>query len=296
MLLYAGTAWLTTWLLIFSYSNLKQNNSVKKLKWTSQSAGNILQYRSSETSGNGIVENIKLISKHIKRHLKPISDEQFGHYLAGLIDGDGHFSSAKQLVIAFSEPDAFLAFFLKQKIGYGNVKKIKNKNAFLFIISNKKGILKVLNLINNKLRTESKFNQVIDRIFNSDLYCEEKKTINFNMNLSKDLNNYWLAGFSDADASFQVKIIRHENRVEIRLNFQVDQKKKELLILIKEFIGGNINYIKSQDTYYYGSTSFGSAKNVINYFDKFNLQSKKYISYLRWRKVYILIQNKQHVI
>jgi hypothetical protein len=32
---------------------------------------------------------------------------------------------------------------------------------------------------------------------------------------------------------------------------------------IKNYLGGNIGYRKSQDTYYYGSTSFGSAKNVI---------------------------------
>jgi hypothetical protein len=92
-----------------------------------------------------------------------------------------------------------------------------------------------------------------------------------------------LAGFSDADASFQIKIINRTNRnnAEIRLNYQIDQKKNDILILIKNYIGGNIGYRKSQDTYYYESTSFGSAKNVINYFDKFNLQSRKHISYLR---------------
>jgi hypothetical protein len=68
---------------------------------------------------------------------------------------------------------------------------------------------------------------------------------------------------------------------EIRLNYQIDQKDNDILIKIKNFIGGNIGYRKSQDTYYYGSTSFGSAKNVINYFNKFNLQSKKHISFLR---------------
>jgi hypothetical protein len=121
--------------------------------------------------------------------------------------------------------------------------------------------------------------------------------INFTINLSDNYNNHWLAGFSDADASFQVKIINRldKKNPEIRLNYQIDQKNNDILIKIKNFIGGNIGYRKSQDTYYYGSTSFGSAKNVINYFDKFNLQSKKHISYLRWRKVYRLIQNKEHL-
>jgi hypothetical protein len=53
------------------------------------------------------------------------------------------------------------------------------------------------------------------------------------------------------------------------------------LLLIKEFLGGNIGYRIKQDTYYYGSTSFGSAKNVINYFDYFNLLSSKHINYLK---------------
>jgi hypothetical protein len=65
------------------------------------------------------------------------------------------------------------------------------------------------------------------------------------------------------------------------LNFQIDQKKNDILILIKNYLGGNIGYRKSQDTYYYGSTSFGSAKNVINYFNSFHLLSSKYISYLK---------------
>ena len=46
---------------------------------------------------------------------------------------------------------------------------------------------------------------------------------------------------------------------------------------------------------YYGSTSFGSAKNVINYFDYFHLLSSKHINYLKWRKAYLIIQNKEHL-
>jgi hypothetical protein len=51
--------------------------------------------------------------------------------------------------------------------------------------------------------------------------------------------------------------------------------------MIKEYLGGNIGYRISQNTYYYGSTSYGSAKKVLEYFDRYHLQSRKYISYLR---------------
>ena len=96
-------------------------------------------------------------------------------------------------------------------------------------------------------------------------------------------------------ASFQIKVLNRSNKVEVRLNFQIDQKKNSVLLLIKEFFGGNIGYRKSQDTYYYGSTSYGSAKKVINYFDHFYLLSSKHINYLKWRKAYLIIQNKDHL-
>jgi hypothetical protein len=81
-----------------------------------------------------------------------------------------------------------LAYYIKKIIGYGNVKKIKNKNAYLFILSNKDGILKVLNLINGKLRTNNKFNQVINNILIHPKY--NKENLDFNINNTNDFNNH----------------------------------------------------------------------------------------------------------
>lgn len=90
-----------------------------------------------------------------------------------------------------------------------------------------------------------------------------------------------MAGFADADASFQIKLIVRDSCREVRLNFQVDQKTEPTLLLIKDFLGGDVGYRSSQDTYYYGSTSFGSARNVIRYFDAFHLLSSKHTNYLK---------------
>ena len=144
----------------FKYSIL--NDIVKKLKQLSLSAGNIiitLNYGTSETLCNEtvkITENLKNVSIHVPKHLKPISEEQFGFYLAGLIEGDGHFSSKQQLVIVFHTLDVSLAYYIKERIGFGQVKKIKDKNAFLLVLSSSEGITKVLNLINGKIKTEKK--------------------------------------------------------------------------------------------------------------------------------------------
>ena len=147
----------------------------------------ILKSGTSETIRNN-TENINNISIHVPTHLKPLNDTQFGHYLAGLIDGDGYFSSKQQLVIVFSLRDVQLAYYIKEMIGFGHVKKVKDKNAYLYIISNKDGILKSINLINGKLRTNNKFKQVITRIICNYKYINDN--IKFNINNSNDFDNY----------------------------------------------------------------------------------------------------------
>ena len=135
-------------------------------------------------------ENIKNISIHNPKHLKPVKDNEFGHYLAGLIDGDGHFSSAQQLIIVFNSLDIQLAYYIRERIGHGNVRKVKDKNAVLIIIANKKGIEKVINLINNKFRTINKLLQINKNILTSPNYLEFSKTITLNLNTSNDLENH----------------------------------------------------------------------------------------------------------
>lgn len=192
---------------------------------------------------------------------------------------------------------------MKKRLDCGTVRKVKDKKAYSFIISNKKGMLNVIDLINGKLRTEHRFNQLINNILSHSRYADQNINFTPMADSSKNFYNHWLAGFSDADASAfttQIKIIKriNRNKPEVRLNFLpygLDQKKFFLLNLIKDFLGGNIGYRKSQSTYYYGSTSFGSAKRAVEYFDRYHLQSRKHISFLRWRKAYRLIQEKEHL-
>lgn len=135
-------------------------------------------------------ENIKNISIHNPKHLKPANDNEFGHYLAGLIDGDGHFSSAQQLLIVFNYLDIQLAYYIRERIGHGNVRKVKDKNAVLMIIATKKGIETVIKLINNKFRTTSKLDQINKYILTSPNYLEFSKTITINLNTCNDLENH----------------------------------------------------------------------------------------------------------
>ena len=293
-LLFAGTTIIT-----FKYSML--NHTVKILKRMSISAGNYSHSKCDIGTPETVrdettnTETIKFISNHLSKHLKPGNNNDFGHYLAGLIDGDGHFSSKQQLVIVFNLLDVQLAYYIKKQLGHGIVRKIKDKKAVIFVVASQKGMESVLNLINGKLRTTSKFSQITNNILAHPRYLNYSKNVSLNLNTSNNLKNHWLAGFSDVDASFQIKLINRNYKTEVRLNYLIDQKRDYILQLIKSFLGGNIGYRKSQDTYYYGSTSFGSAKKVIDYFDQYHLISTKHINFIKWRKIYILIQRKEHL-
>ena len=289
------------YLINFNYYSL--NTTVTILKSKNRSAGFNLNYKefefnASETIHNKFnsIENIKTVSAIRPKLVRPNNNEDFSYYLAGLIDGDGHFSNINQLIIVFHINDVSLAYYIKKKLGYGSVRKVKNKNAVLLVISSKKGLETVFNFINGKLKHINKINQV-NQILIKNQFKDIRNNFQFSSSYDQNLNNYWLSGFADADASFQIKIIERIDRTkpEIRLNFQIDQKNKDILILIKNYLGGNIGYRSTQDTYYFGSTSYGSAKNVVNYFDQYSLLSSKFINYMKWRKVYLLIQNRDHL-
>lgn len=155
ILLFAG---ITSFI---KYNSLNYSSLIKsivtKFKLRSQSAGNFIANNNKSTSetlrNNYEISNISI---HVPNHLKPITENEFGHYLAGLIDGDGHFSKTPQLVIVFNELDASLAYYIKGQVGYGNVYKVKNKKAILLVIASQAGIVKVLTLIKGKIRSQKK--------------------------------------------------------------------------------------------------------------------------------------------
>jgi len=60
-----------------------------------------------------------------------------------------------------------LAYYIKSQIGYGNIYKIKNKKAVRYICKNKKGLYIILSLINGKLVSKPKYEQLIKQNYST---------------------------------------------------------------------------------------------------------------------------------
>jgi hypothetical protein len=73
------------------------------------------------------------------RKLKTIrTDNDLGYYLAGLIEGDGHFSK-KQLIISCHNGDNICFKQLIKHVGYGTLRPYSTGRASRFVICNKTG-------------------------------------------------------------------------------------------------------------------------------------------------------------
>ena len=228
-----------------------------------------------------------IISIHKPVTTKPRNIVDFGFFLAGLIDSDGYFSKIPQLVVWFHEKEIHIPYYLKKKLGYGIVSRVKNKKAVKFIMAHPLGLEKVCSLVYNKLQHYDKIMQYNTRLCFLKTFCFTVKQDPFSIK-----QNAWFSGFFMGDGSFQIKIIQTTNRknAEVCVVIQIDQKTKVLLSQIKNAFGGSISYRKSIDRFYYSSLSFGVAENVIQYFDRFHLMGVKMTQYTLWRKVFLKIQ------
>ena len=265
-----------------NYTDLKVLVTIFNLK--GQLVGKNNHIRSSET----LRENLKIrYHLHHPKHKKPSSDNNFGYYLAGFIEGQLGISDPcstfdeDQLIIRVRRTDITLAYFLKSFIKFGHIHKVKNKAVITYTISNRQGILKVLNLINGKMRTFLKWNEIKNNItYVADWLPLDQSSLKL---------NWWLAGFIDADGSFDIQI----KKDEIRFGLQINAKKDQILKIIHKEFGGNLGYISQNDTYNYHSDS--STAKLINYLKEYHLLSYKHINYLKWYKVYSMILNKKHL-
>ena len=305
ILLYAGNFGISS-PLVFSalgkiYSSLFFNNLKTKhmpresagnfticRKATATTIKNIFNNKSNYTS----YKNLPLILEHVPKHNSNLSDTDLGYFLAGLIEGDGWFGK-KELHIIFNEKDITLAYFIKKRIGYGNVYKIKNKKAVRYICKNKNGLSIILSLINGKLLSKSKYDQLIKHNYSE----------NFNYKILPpsnilNLDNYWLAGFTQADGCFHISIVKsktHNTGFSVRLEYSLKQNDLVPLKLLFDKVKlGNLSQYHT-GIWCYKSSGYKTAAILIKYFDQYHLFADKYINYLKFRKAYIMITQGKHL-
>jgi hypothetical protein len=241
------------------------------------------------------------LSRHRPLPRLPQNDDEFGSFLAGLIDSDGHFSNIPQCIIAFHSSDHHLAYYIKSYVGYGQVRAVRHASAvaratvrdsaLIYVCAHSLGLQRIAVLIHGQLRCDVKIQQYNERLIARYPHLQATTSSKYSV-----VHSYWLAGVIAGDGSFRIKIIERYKRdlPEIRVMLQIDQKSDSLLRVIQSSLGGYIGYRASQDTYYYSTVSFSNAARLIEYCDHTHLIGSKMTQYVLWRRVCVLIQQRRH--
>lgn len=302
ILLYAGNSSISSPLVFITLGKIYLPLSLTIWRWVKdyknlsrKSAGNFSFSRKVSTNTNNVYNsylNLALVSDHRPKHNSNLNEDQFGYFLAGLIEGDGWFGK-KELHIIFSEKDTSLAYFIKKRIGHGNVYKIISKKAVRYICKNQKGLFIILSLINGKLVSKPKYEQLVKNSynyqFNYDILPPSNKVT---------LDNNWLAGFTQADGCFHISVVKsktHKTGFSVRLEYSLKQNNMVPLKLLYDQIKlGNLSQYSS-GIWCYKSSGYKTAYTLIQYFDEYQVFADKYIQYIKFRKTYIMITKGLHL-
>lgn len=241
-----------------------------------------------------------------------------GPYLAGLWEGDGHIwmsdkshaPSGKRytphFAITFAEVDHPLVLILQFLIG-GSIRHKVKEHAYVLTITSISDLIKIINLINGHLRTPKihKFNNMILWINN----VTGGNIPTHAVDRSNILGNAWLAGFIDADGSFDIRVSQTstgsiKNRVSARLRIEQRQldpitsvSYSDIMSAIAAALGVNLSISTHNDgvQYYLIAASSAKARAIIaNYFAMYPLFSSKRLNYQDWLVCHKLIVDKEH--
>lgn len=240
------------------------------------------------------------------KQIKYVSNNLLGSYLAGLIEGDGCIIIRKgklekispAVIFTFHNNEKPLFEKIKAILGSGNIYKEKKGNTCRYQITNANAVIKVFNLINGYFRTPKiKFlHMAIDNVNK----WRDANIVKLPIDMSDFNTNAWLAGFTDTDGHFSIKLTGYYksfNSIErdrVQCIFSINQNeiyKKtgesciSFMTKLANFFSCNLNYKNGINTYLiFFVQNDKNQKIVTDYFDKYTLMSSKYLNYLCYVK------------
>lgn len=116
------------------------------------------------------------------------------------------------------------------------------------------------------------------------------------------LNPLFVTGFSDAESSFVVTILKNPRykigwNVQARFQIKLHEKDRALLLLIQNYFQGigYISKINNKSTVEFRVSDITSLKNIIlPHFDKYPLLTNKYQDFIIFKQIVLLMSENKH--
>ena len=234
-------------------------------------------------------------------------------YLAGLLEGDGHFNTPKKLKslsgtarvaaieTVFASKDRPSAELLQSLFG-GRLYDHPSKNLTRWIVQDIKSVTNIINLINGKFRTP-KINSLYDMIDFLNNRFPDLKIVKQDLDQTPLFSSSWLSGFIDSDGHFFVRL----NKNSVSCGFELVQaciskkgySKKNIMSLLAELFQielkeRNKAYCKGKNQYYVTWSKLEPNKIMYSYLSNYPLFSSKFLNSQDCFRVMKLIEEKVH--
>jgi hypothetical protein len=255
-----------------------------------------------------------------------LTKNNFGHYLAGLLEGDGHISIPAlgnttlnrvlnpRIVFTSHINNLGMYAFIQSELGNTGRFQTTGQDVLRYIIGDKAGIMLFINLIHGKLRTpkNKRFNDLI-KIFNAKYSLGISESLLDNSNFT---NNSWFTGFTEADGHFGVKYVESKAKSDTRkrsvsenisLKFRLDQRSydkptsssmKPFMESLALFLSCNLKSYtnnRGSEVLSLGVSSIDGVKFLMDYFNRYPLLGDKSNDFNKWEIVYNMIISKEHI-
>lgn len=241
---------------------------------------------------------------YLPLHIKSV-DRDFLDWFIGFTEGDGSFGLSwpkgsqgtprHDFIINQKDPKAL--YKIRTNLGFGTIKKYNDSKQgtsyYRYIVSASDDILKLIHIFNGNLilnKTRKRYAEWCSTFFQRPSVIHKGLRIDLlDHNSRCSLDNAWLSGFSEAEGCFSAT---NSQRDVITVRFIIDQKhESELLLQIKSLFGMGCINLRSDD----GMERFVLGKEgypkVVQYFSRFPLRGQKHISFKRWHKICIRLDD-----
>jgi hypothetical protein len=276
---------------------------------------------SSETTREALVFQFSEYQKVKPSHITTINIPFFEWFI-GFTEGDGSFivknstvsRNCKQLVFTIYQNDVKLLHKIKTTLGFGTVTQVKNSNkhAYRYNVFRVKDIVKLIHLFNGNLVLEKIWNRFEIWVNEYNKQCNMGSTSWKPIALKPyrkqcTLQSAWLAGFVEADGGFYANLRNHaksKNGYALVFKFYITQKYEKPILesiahlfrdqtktklsksnsSLSDFI---YTYKSKIETYRLELTKYQDIHAIIAYFERYPLQGKKNIVFVRWKRLFI---------
>ena len=272
----------------------------------------VLNYWLFSTYNKGIKVNT-LVCRRDYSNIYKNPEYYLTSYLAGLIEGDGHFNVPKSLKnstgkvnsggieVIFALKDRPSAELLKNKFG-GNIYLRPGRRLVRWMVQDIKSINNIMNAINGKLRTPkiNAFYNFVDFLKLKGVNIEKLP-----LDTSPLSSNAWLAGFIDSDGHFAIKGFTDNPQSHIGIQFYLSQRRtdrsgdslEKVMLQIAKFLSTKLNQREISNKYsqfIVNTSSVQSNKILIDYLNIFPILSSKYLDYKDWESANNSYANRLH--